>query len=120
LRAWGSLRIDEGRQEEGITAEVTTLIMLHWRGADRGETIIKVGFAEQSVADIRDPESAGGQFQGPFIGHGAENEVGMVAVGGDEIPATGFQGGVDALNRLLGRREVCPDDHVDVANLPHD
>jgi hypothetical protein len=42
------------------------------------------------MADIREPESARGQFQGPFIGHGAEDEVRMVAVGGDKVPATRF------------------------------
>jgi hypothetical protein len=120
LRARGSLHIDKGWQEEGITAEVTTLVMPHRHGADRGETVAKVGLAERSMADVCDPESAAGQLQGPFIGHGTEDEMGMVAVGRDEVPATRFQGGVDPLDGLLSRWEICPDDHVDVANLSHD
>jgi hypothetical protein len=99
---------------------VTALVMPDRRGADCGETIAEVGLVERSMADARDPESTGGQLQGTFIGHGAENEVGMVAVGGDEVPATRFQGSMNSLDGLLSRGEICPDDHVDMANLSHD
>lgn len=71
------------------------------------------------MADARDPELARGQFQGPFIGHGTEDEMGMVVGGGEEIAAAGFDGGVNPLDGLLCGREIGPDDHVDVANLPH-
>jgi hypothetical protein len=98
---------------------VTTLLMPYRHGADRGETVVEVGFTERSMDDARDPESAGGQLQGTFIGHGAEDEVGMVAVGGDEVPATRFQCGMNPLDGLLGRGEIRPDDHVDVANSSH-
>jgi hypothetical protein len=35
------------------------------------------------VADALDPEMAGRQLQFKFIGHDAEDEMGMVACGGD-------------------------------------
>jgi hypothetical protein len=57
---------------------------------------------ERRVPDAGDPELARGQFQAPFIGHGTEDEMGVIPGGGDEVAAAGFHGGVDALDGLLG------------------
>lgn len=74
---------------------------------------------ERRMDDPGDPQLPRGQFERRFVGNGAEDEVGMVAVGGDDPETAGLQGGVDALDGLLGRREVGPDDRVDVSDLPH-
>jgi hypothetical protein len=42
------------------------------------------------MADVLGPEMAGCQLKLKFIGHDAEDEMGMVACGGDQPPATGL------------------------------
>lgn len=71
------------------------------------------------MVDARNPKLACGQFQGAFIDHGTEDEVGMRDVGEDGTSASQFYGGVDALDGLLGRMEIRSDDHIDVLDLLH-
>jgi hypothetical protein len=72
------------------------------------------------MADVLGPEMAGCQLQFEFIGHDAEDEMGMVACDGDQPPATGLQSSMDRLNCLLGKREIRAYQDVDVSDLQHD
>lgn len=101
-----------------MAEKATTIRPQRLRAEGRG-FVVEVWFAEVGVAHAGHAQLAGHQAERVEIRDGAEHQVRVIDLGGDEPLAGGLDGGVDGLDGLLGGREIGPDDGVDVSDLPH-
>lgn len=84
-------------------------------GQSRG-FVATIGFAKDGDANVVARQMIGGCKKATFVGNAAQHQVRMIEIGRKKSPRR-FDGGMDALNGLLGGGEVLADEDVTVSDL---
>lgn len=99
-----------------VLAEMVALSTLHRLRGDGRKLTAEVGFVKRFTLDAEAGKSPQ-LMQEPLLGRDAhENQMRMLVVGRQEI-ACDFDARMGGLNGLLGRRDICTNESVDVLGV---